>query len=242
MSDLSQVTAVVLAGGLGTRLRKVVPDRPKVMAVINGKPFLCYLLDQLAEANIERVIISTGYMAEKIPETIGSAYKGLQIDYSREENPLGTGGALKLAGQIVVTNHCLVMNGDSYTEFDLNSLLMNHKKSDARITVIFKAVEDSSRYGTIQMDEKNNIINFTEKGDTVGRGLINAGVYLMSTSALQEIPEKTPCSLEYDFFPEMVGNGIYGYETKGKFIDIGTPESYAATEEYFNQLHVLRLG
>jgi len=242
MSDLSQVTAVILAGGLGTRLRKVFPDRPKVMAVINGKPFLCYLLDYLAEANIERIIISTGYMAEKILETIGSAYKGLQIDYSREENPLGTGGALKLAGQVVATKHCLVMNGDSYTEFDLVLLFIKHQKKDAKVTIVVKTVEDSSRYGTIQMDEKNNIINFTEKGDTVGRGLINAGVYLMSTSALQEIPKKTPCSLEYDFFPEMVGNGIYGYKTKGKFIDIGTPESYAAAEEFFNQLHVLRLG
>ena len=238
MSDLSQAMAVILAGGLGTRLRKVVPDRPKVMAEINGKPFMYYLLDQLVEANIKRVVVSIGYMAVQIEERVGSVYKGLQIDYSREESPLGTGGALKLTGKIVTTKYCLVMNGDSYTEFDLVSLLMTHKNSDARITIIVKAVEDSSRYGTIQMDEKNNIIDFNEKSDTVGRGIINVGVYLMSTSALQQIPEKIPCSLEYDFFPGMVGNGIYGFETKGKFIDIGTPESFEEAGEFFNQLRV----
>ena len=164
MSDLSQVTAVILAGGLGTRLRKVVSDRPKVMAEINGKPFLYYLFDQLMDACIEKIIISTGYMGHLIEETVGSSYKKLQVDYSPEEIPLGTAGALKLAGQAVDTEQCLVMNGDSYTKFDPLLLLMNHKKSDANITIVIKKVEDSSRYGTIQMNEQNKIIKFMEKG------------------------------------------------------------------------------
>ena len=125
MSDLSQITAVILAGGLGKRLREVVPDIPKVMAEINGKPFITYLLDQLAEVFIERVIISTGYKAEIIEEIVGTSYKDIQIDYSREGSPLGTGGALRLASQAVATKHCLVMNGDCYTEFNLNSLLLS---------------------------------------------------------------------------------------------------------------------
>ena len=238
MSDFSRVTAVILAGGMGTRLRKVVSDRPKVMAEINGKPFLYYLLDQLAYASTERVIISTGYMAESIEDAIGSLYRSLHIDYSREAKPLGTAGALKLAGQVDGTNYYLVMNGDSFTEVDLISLMVVHKNSDANITVIVKSVEDSSRYGTIQMGDNNHIIEFSEKSNAASRGLINVGVYLMNTSVLQKITKKTPCSLEYDFFPLMASKGIYGYETKGEFIDIGTPESFAKAEAFFRQAPV----
>ena len=241
MSDISQVTAVVLAGGLGTRLRKVILDRPKVMAEINCKPFITYLLDQLAEANIERVIISTGYMANIVEDTIGASYNGLHVDYSREETPLGTAGALKLAGQVVDTEYCLVMNGDSFIEFDLVSLFMSHKQKNANITLLVKAVDDITRFGTIQMNEQNEIEKFIEKGCSTSTGLINAGVYLMKTSEIQKIPDKIPCSLEYDFFTSLVGISIYGYETEGKFIDIGTPESYEEAGKFFNQLHVPHL-
>ena len=239
MSDLSQITAVILAGGLGTRLQAVVSDRPKVMAEINGKPFIAYLLDQLVVAGIGRVIISTGYMADILEYTFGTRYNDLHIDYSREETPLGTAGALKLAGQAVDTEQCLVMNGDSYTKFDPLLLLMNHKKTDANITIVIKKVEDSSRYGTIQMNEQNEINKFMEKELRTGAGLINTGVYIMKTSALQKIPRKTPYSLEYDFFPAMIGKNIYGFETEGNFIDIGTPESYAKAEAFFDQKSIL---
>jgi NDP-sugar pyrophosphorylase family protein len=235
MSDLSRVTAVILAGGMGTRLRQVVSDRPKVMAEINGKPFLYYVLDQLAEVDIKRVVISTGYMADKIEEVIGFSYKGLKVDYSWEESPLGTGGALKLAGQSISMKYCLVMNGDSYTEFDPVSLFRSHKQKNASIVLLAKMVPGTSRFGTIQMNEQNEIIRFMEKGETTDSRLINAGVYIMKTSALQKIPEKIPCSLEYDFFPFMIGKNIYGYEAEGKFIDIGTPESYSQAEKFFGR-------
>ena len=233
MSDLSGVTAVILAGGLGTRLQKAVSNQPKVMAEVNGKPFLYYVLDQLAEVDIKRVVISTGYMADKIEEVIGFSYKGLKVDYSWEESPLGTGGALKLAGQSISTKYCLVMNGDSYTEFDAISLFLTGKQKNDSIVLLVKMVPDTSRFGTIQMNEQNEIVKFVEKGDSTGPGLINAGVYIMNTSTIHKIPKKTPCSLEYDFFPKMVGKGICGYETKGKFIDIGSPESYAQAELFF---------
>ena len=224
---------MILAGGLGTRLRKVVPDRPKVMVEINGQPFVYYLLDQLAEAEISQAIISTGYKAKLIEEIIGFSYKGMQIKYSREDSPLGTGGALKLAGQTVDSKWCLVMNGDSYTKFDPILLLMNHKKSDANITIVIKEVDNSSRYGTIEMNAEHEIVQFREKGPAGGPGLMNAGIYLVEMGILEKIPDKTPCSLEYDFFPTIVGKGIYGYETEGKFIDIGTPKSYAKAEMFF---------
>ena len=235
MSDLSQVTAVILAGGLGTRLRQVVSDRPKVMVEINGRPFITYLLDQLVDVGINQVFISTGYMARKIKETIGFSYKGLQVDNSREKTPLGTAGALKLAEQIVDAEYCLVMNGDSYTEFDPISLFMSGKQKNASIVLLVKMATDTSRFGTIQMNEQNEIVRFVEKGENTGRGLINAGVYIMKTTALQKIPDVAPCSLEYDFFPSMIGKEIYGYEADGRFIDIGTPESYFQAEKFFGR-------
>jgi len=233
MSDFSQVSAIILAGGLGTRLRKVVSGQPKVMVEINEQPFVYYLLDQLANAEIERVIISTGYMGHVIEETVGSSYKRLRIDYSREEMPLGTAGALKLAGLAVDTELCLVMNGDSYMEFDLLSLLTFYKQKNANITLLVRSVTDTSRFGSIQMSDQNEIVQFMEKGCSTNGGLINAGVYLMKKPTIHKIPDKIPCSLEYDFFPAMIGKGVYGYQAEGKFIDIGTPESYSEAERFF---------
>jgi|TARA_B100000315_G_scaffold260131_1_gene319451 NDP-sugar pyrophosphorylase family protein len=233
MSELSQVTAVILAGGFGTRLSKIVSDRPKVMAGINSKPFITFLLDQLVEAGIENVVISTGFMAHVIEGAIGFSYEGMQVDYSREKTPLGTGGALKLAGRVVDTEFCQVMNGDSCTEFDPISLFMTHKQKNANITILVKAVADTSRYGAIKMSDQKEIVGFMEKGSSTGTGLINTGVYAMKASTFKEIPDRIPSSLEYDFFPSMIDKGIYGYETEGKFIDIGTPESYAQAEKFF---------
>jgi len=233
ITDFSQITAVILAGGFGTRLKKVISDRHKVMAEIDSKPFLYYLLDQLTKLHVKRVIVSTGYMANTVEDYIGRSYKSLHVDYSKEKTPLGTGGALRLAGQIIDTKHCLVMNGDSYTEYDPVSLFMAHKQKNANITILVKAVDDTTRFGIIQMNEQNEIIRFMKKGKTTDSRLINAGIYMMKASALQKIPGKIPCSLEYDFFPAMIGKGIYSYETLGRFIDIGTPESYTHAENFF---------
>jgi D-glycero-alpha-D-manno-heptose 1-phosphate guanylyltransferase len=238
MSNFEEVTGVILAGGMGTRLRQVVSDRPKVMAEIKGKPFILYLLDQLAEVNIERVIISTGYMADTIEDNIGRSYKNICIEYSKEEVPLGTAGALKLAGRTVNTEDCLVMNGDSYTEFDATTLYLAHKQKNANITLVVKALDETDRFGVVSKNKNNEIIDFMEKGSNKGSGFINSGIYLMKTSVIHKIPKKPPCSLEYDFFPSMVGKSIYSDETKGDFIDIGTPESFAHAERFFKQLSV----
>ena len=238
MSDFQEVTGVILAGGMGTRLRQVVSDRPKVMAEIKGKPFIAYLLDQLVEANIERVIISTGYMADTVEDNIGRSYNNIRIEYSKEEVPLGTAGALKLAGRTVDTEYCLVMNGDSYTEFDDTTFYLAHKQKNANITLVVKALDETDRFGVVCKNENNEIIDFMEKGSNKGAGFINTGVYLMKTSVIQKIQKKTPCSLEYDFFPAMIDKSIYGYETAGNFIDIGTPKSYAQAEIFFKQLMV----
>ena len=233
MSDFSHIPAIILAGGLGTRLRKVVSDRPKVMADLNGKPFLYYLLDQLADAGIKQVVISTGHMALIIEETIGSSYKGLEVDYCREETPLGTAGALKLAGEVMDSPRCLVMNGDSFVEFDPFSLFMFHRRKGANTTILLRKVEDTTRYGTVEIGAEHEVVRFREKGSSAGPGLMNAGVYFVEIGVLERIPDKTPYSLEYDFFPVITGHGLYGCKTEGRFIDIGTPESYAQAEKFF---------
>jgi len=233
---LAHITAVILAGGLGTRLHDVVADRPKAMAEINERPFLYYLLDQLSEADIERVVICTGYMAEMIEEFVGFSYKGLEIKYSREQKLLGTGGALKSAGKIIHTEHSIVLNGDSYIVFDFPAFMTFHSKKNANITILANTVENVSRFGVMQMREQNEIAKFVEKGEIRGRGLINAGVYLIKSSLIKKIPKKIPYSLERELFPSMVGNGLFGFETKGEFIDIGTPESYAEAGIFFDQL------
>jgi len=178
-------------------------------------------------------------MAGAIEEVIGYTYRGLQLDYSREKIPLGTAGAVKLAGQVVDTEHCFVMNGDSYTKFDLVSLYMFHKQENANITLLAKMVDNTTRFGTIQMNERNEIEKFMEKKPKADSGLVNAGVYIMKTSVFKEIPDKIPCSLEYDFFPSMIGQGIFGFKTKGKFIDIGTPKSYTKAKALLEQPSVL---
>ena len=233
MTDLSQVTAVILAGGLGTHLQGVVSDRPKVMAEINGKPFITYLLDQLVATGFGRVIISTGYMANIVEDTIGARYKHLHVDYSQEETPLGTAGALKLARQTIDTEYCLVMNGDSFVEFVPVALFLFHRSKGAEITILVKSVSDTNRYGTIEMNAENEIVQFREKGSAGGSGLMNAGVYLIETGVLETIPEISPFSFEYDFFPCFTGKGLYGWETDGRFIDIGTPASSATAEMFF---------
>ena len=128
---------------------------------------------------------------------------------------------------------CLVMNGDSFVEFDPISMLLFHIDMGAEITILVKKVDDTKRYGAIEMNAKHEIIRFKEKESARGLDLMNAGVYFMETSALEIIPDKTPCSLEYDFFPTMSGKGLYGCKTEGRFIDIGTPESYAQAEKFF---------
>jgi D-glycero-alpha-D-manno-heptose 1-phosphate guanylyltransferase len=157
------------------------------------------------------------------------------VDYSLEGTPLGTGEALKLASHMVDTKYCLAMNGDSYAEFDPVSLLTAHEKLSAKITLVVKPVVDSSRYGTVRMGEDNTIKAFTEKSGATEGGIINAGIYLINTTELQEIPDEKPCSLENNFFPRTTGKGLYSCEISGSFIDIGTPKSYGLAKKIFRE-------
>lgn len=214
------------------RLSSVLTHCPKVLAPVNGRPFLSYLLDWLVEAGFAEVILCTGYKGEQVRDTFGERYKRLSIRYSRELKPLGTGGSVRHALPLIATDTVLVMNGDSYIDADLNIFLdwFFHKKAEA--CVLLKNVPDTSRYGRVEVDEDGRVLRFEEKRADVRPGWINAGVYILKTSLLETIPAGRTYSLENGWLPGLVGKEFYGYRCEADFIDIGTPESYAKAEEF----------
>ena len=236
MQDLSQITIVILAGGLGVRLRPVVCDKPKVLAEVRKRPFLTYLFDQLMAANGSRVVLCTGYMAEAIEQRFGDSYGALSLTYSKESRPLGTGGAVRQALSFIQSDPILVMNGDSYVNLDLGAYLKWFNAKERQASVLLKKVSDASRYGVVRWDESELISAFHEKNDG-GAAWINVGIYIVKKSALRTIPDQVPYSLEEEFFPKLIHNGLYGYPTAGEFIDIGTPASFARAEQFFGQMN-----
>jgi len=193
------------------------------MALISGTAFLQLLLDRLRCQGVDDVILGTGYMAEKIEGYFGSGNKfAMRIRYSREDEPLGTGGALKLA-EPLISDPVLVLNGDSYVEWNLNPMLGLFRK-DADIVVVLQAVADVSRYGSVALDQEGRITQFIEKGVRGGPGLINAGVYLLRKRIVRDLPAGTAISLEREVFPRLLERGVFGLVCTGFFIDIGIPD------------------
>ena len=231
--DPTGATAVVFAGGLGTRLRSAVADRPKVLAEVRGRPFLSYLLDQLVDAGFSRAVLCTGYMAEQVEAAFGDAHGVMRIDYSREAGPLGTGGALRLALDRLDSDPVLVMNGDSFCHADLIGLWARHLDVGAEATMLLVEVPDTARYGRVTLDANGALTAFTEKGSVTGPGWINAGAYVLRRAVVESISPGGVVSLEKEVLPLLVGRGLYGFDTDGPFLDIGTPESYAAAEQFF---------
>ncbi len=224
---------IILAGGIGSRLRGVVSDRPKCLATINGRPFLSHLLDQLAKAGVSDVILSTGYMAEQVETTFGNKYGPMSVRYSREDSPLGTGGGVKRALDLCHHNHVLVINGDSYFDFDWQDLLAWLDPARMQLAMVLAWIEDSRRYGQVVVGDDGQVLRFQEKNESAGAGWINAGLYFIDKQALATFPSPESFSLERDFFPAQIGHGFFARGYHGKFIDIGTPESYAAAGEFF---------
>jgi NDP-sugar pyrophosphorylase family protein len=218
------VHALVLCGGYGTRLRPVLADRPKSMALISGTPFLQLLLDRLKSQGVSDVILGTGYMAEQIKSYFGSGNNlAMRIRYSRENEPLGTGGALKLA-EPLINNPVLVLNGDSYVEWKLVPMLELFTAKNADIVIVLQAVADVTRYGSVALDHDGRVTEFIEKGIRGGPGLINAGVYLLRKEIVRDLPEGQAISLEREVFPSLLHRQVYGLVCHGLFIDIGIPD------------------
>ncbi len=231
-----KVTGIILAGGLGTRLRSVTPDKPKTIVEINHRPFITYLLDQMNSTSLKNIIICSGYLSELVEKEIGNQYGNLEIRYSVEEVPLGTGGALSLALSKVETDYLLVMNGDSYIDIDLGSFInwFHQENHTAALCAIKK--ENTSRYGRLTLSSKRMVTSFIEKSSEELPGYINGGIYLFQKKILSSIPKDTKYSLEKSFLPSLIKKGLSGYICENNFIDIGTPESYKEAGNFIRKV------
>lgn len=232
----SDVTAVILAGGVGSRLKSVVSDRPKGLAEVNGRPFLAFLLDQLRNAGAAKVVFSTGYLAPQIEEAFGDEFRGMRIGYSRETTALGTGGGLRLAADSLASPILLVLNGDSSCEVDLTAFLTDALRHGRSPALVLSRQTDTSRFGRVELAPDGRIISFREKGESAGEGWINAGIYALPRDLVMAIPAGRPVSLEREVFPDWIGQGLRAFPAEGRFLDIGTPESYAAAADFFRTI------
>ncbi len=217
--------AIILAGGLGTRLKTAVPDLPKCLAPVNGRPFLAILLDMLAGQGFERVILALGYQAGMIMTHFGDAYAGMRLVYSVEEAPLGTGGALRLALPLLDGEHAFVLNGDTYLRLEAAEIEGRWQARRLPLVVV-REVEDTGRFGRVEV-EAERITGFLEKRGG-GPGLVNAGCYVVSKTLLDDFAPGVKFSFETDFLERGVLSGLdldY-FVTRSSFIDIGVPEDY----------------
>ncbi|HXZ40401.1 MAG TPA: nucleotidyltransferase family protein [Terriglobales bacterium] len=224
--------AMILAGGLGTRLRAVFDAGPKSMAPVGGRPFLEYLLLQISRAGFRQVLLCVGYGRTQVERWAGDGKKwGLHIHYSAESTPLGTAGAIKLAAKLIDDEAFLVLNGDSFLAVDLRELVQEHLRCEAWATVALAKVPDSTRYGTVVLNPEGRIAAFLEKNAARGNDpccsyLVNGGIYVFNKGVLNDVPERRAVSLEEEVFPQLVSKGVKGFVSDGYFIDIGLPDDF----------------
>lgn len=204
---------------------------PKPLAPVGGRPFLDILLDYLGKWQfIGKVVLAVGYMSEKIIRE----YAERGVEFSVEEELLGTGGAIKKALKQTETENVLVLNGDSFVEADLRDLMEKHIAYGASMTIVLAEVKDSGRYGLVRVDDDNRVVSFEEKG--MGRGgHVNAGMYVFRRGLFDDVSEGRAISLETELLPRFLDKGVYGYPCSGKFIDIGIPETYGIAESYLKE-------
>jgi D-glycero-alpha-D-manno-heptose 1-phosphate guanylyltransferase len=230
--------AVILAGGFGTRLKSVVNDIPKPMALINGKPFLLYLIEQLGKFRFEKVIIAAGYKYEAIKTYFGSSYKNIKLTYSVEKEPLGTGGAIYMASGLTTSDCFFILNGDTFFEVDFDKMEGQFIENNSDLMVALKPMVGFDRYGAVVTNNKK-ILSFCEK-KYCDNGLINGGIYLLKTDWLQKRAPGKVFSFEKDILEKYAERGeITSYISDGYFIDIGIPEDYKKAAEELPLFHPL---
>ena len=218
--------AVILAGGLGTRLRSVVSELPKAMAPLGGKPFLEWVLRDLRRQGVQRVVLATGYKSSSIRSHFGACFEDLQLVYSEEQAPLGTGGALCAALDRVQTDAAFVLNGDTFLDVDLAAVEARWRSSGNPVIVV-REVADTQRYGCVVLDEHHVIRGFGEKTGS-GPGYISAGCYCFPRDMLAAWHGRGAFSLESDFIvPALQATRFEAWVAQGRFIDIGVPDDYA---------------
>ena len=224
--------AIILCGGAGLRLRPVTGDDPKSMARVAGRPFLEMPLKQLRRHGLQRVILAVGHAGSQIQSHFGRRFCGLDIVYSIETSPLGTGGALSNAAPHVKSKSCLVMNGDSYTDVDLRAFVTAHRKSQADVSVAVVPVDARGDVGSVLLDADSNIVQFVEKGNSVPAAHLNSGIYMLTRDILLGIPSGFTISLERELFPKWIEEGrrLRAFIHSGPCVDIGTPERYQTAQ------------
>jgi len=226
--------ALILAGGLGTRLRAVVADRPKPMAEVAGRPFITFVLDHLVRHGCARAVLCLGHMGELVPPVLGQNYGPLELAYSFEQTPLGTGGALRNAAPLLSENDVLAMNGDSFCDIDLGALDRAHRACGGAVTLAALWLTDRHRSGALTVDGSGRVVGFESRPSAPSPGLINAGVYMLRRDVLNMMQPGRKVSLEDELFPALVERKeLFAWQVNGRFIDIGTPESYDAAKTFF---------
>lgn len=231
MTGLAAVDVAILAGGLGTRVRDVLKDVPKILAPVGGRTLVDHLVARLAAFGAGRVVFCLGFLADKVVAHLSrmDGVPGVSVEWVIEDRPLGTAGALRLAAPLLRADHVLVMNGDTWLDADLGAFLEDHRRRQGAVSILCVHVDDMSRYGRVELDGAGRVVRFAEKDPADrGPGLINGGVYLFSRAGRALLEASEGPSLERDFLARLAPGEILGFAApEAAFIDIGTPESLA---------------
>ena len=225
VEETSSMDAVILCGGLGTRLRPVSGDLPKVLMPFAGKPFIDILIESLLPYGFRRFILCVGHLKEKVRAHFGM--RDYEVLFSEESEPLGTGGALKNARPHILSSLFLLLNGDSLCPTDLNRFHDFHVRKGGVLSIVLTRPLSENAYGVVELNRENRIVAFREKSGVREGSFINAGIYLAERGIFDLMPETAHFSLETDLIPAVLPHGCYGLVTNAKLIDIGTPERYA---------------
>ncbi len=221
---LKDIDVLILCGGKGERLRPVSGACPKVLMPVAGRPFIDLLLEDLAGWGFRRFILSTGHLKAQVRRHFEGT--GPAVEFSDEDSPLGTGGAVKKAEGLITSPCFLVMNGDSMCKTDFARFYGFHRRKRGMLTAVLARAQSGTDYGVVSIDDEQRITRFKEKTPAGEKALVNAGIYMMNRAVFLNMPEQETFSLEYDLFPRVVELGFYGFITDGHVIDIGTPERY----------------
>ena len=226
---------LILCGGLGTRLRSVTGETPKVMAEVQGEPFLDFLIRYLVKQGARRIILCAGYKAEAFEKHYQEKFKDIDLHLSIEKEPLGTGGALKNAERFIKSDHVFGLNGDCFTPLDYRKVFEANRAKAALGTLVAVKIDGNKDFGTIVMNGRDEVTAFKEKFETTETQYISAGIYCFHKSVFGLMPSDK-FSIEYDFFPKMIGKGFYGYKVDAPFIDIGTPERFEWAKRHLGDM------
>ena len=229
---------MILCGGLGKRLRSVIGHSQKILANIDGEPFLNVLLKDLKRQGFRRVILCTGFQAQSVAKYYRENNLGLTILFSRERTPLGTGGAIRLAKRFVKSEPFVVLNGDSFCRIDYKKFLSFHHRQRADAAIAVAKVNDRRDYGSIRLDQRNRVVAFLEKNagpESKRISYVNAGVYCFNRDVFRCMPRAKKFSLEKEFFPQTLDKKVLGFKVKNNFIDIGTPQRYKIARNFLKK-------